>query len=91
MIINYMDMNSLQYVFEKAIRDNHEYIALKISMPEYDNCEIIINSRNNFKTKLDYYKKAYNHDLTLKTFNKIKIIDAAYGSLQEIKVALMRD
>lgn len=36
--------------------------------------EIIINPKVNFETKLTYYSKAYNEDLTLKTNSSIKII-----------------
>ena len=41
--------------------------------------EIIINESENFDSKLAYYKKAYNEDLTLKAFNGIKIIGFTFG------------
>lgn len=80
-----INMEALQYIFEKAIKDNSEYVAIKVSMQGFDGCEIIINPRENFKAKLNYYKNAYNDDLTLKTFNGIKIIDATYGSMSNIE------
>ncbi|MED4883115.1 hypothetical protein [Bacillus smithii] len=36
--------------------------------------EIIINPKENFKAKLEYYAKAYNDDLTLKANPNIKIV-----------------
>lgn len=86
-----MNMLSLQYVFEKAIRDNSEYVAVKVMMTGFEGCEIIINPTENFNAKLEYYKKAYNEDLTLKTFNGIKIVNVAYGSLSDIEKALKED
>lgn len=44
--------------------------------------EIIINRKENFKAKLDYYAVAYNEDLTLKANPNIKII--AYHVLDDI-------
>ena len=41
--------------------------------------EIIINSYENFDSKLEYYKKAYDEDLKLKTFDGIRITDFTYG------------
>lgn len=43
--------------------------------------EIIINNKLNFTTKLDYYAKAYNEDLTLKANPSIKIIQ--YNFIKE--------
>lgn len=53
----------------------------------FEKPEIIINQFENIKTKLAYYQKAYNDDLTLKTFNGIRIIGFAAGnSLPEIQI-----
>lgn len=80
-----LNMNSLQDTFLNAIKNNLQYIGIKVSMQGFDGCEIIINPNENFQTKLDYYKRAYNNDLTLKTFNGIKIINIACGSISDIE------
>jgi MinD superfamily P-loop ATPase len=49
--------------------------------------EIIINRKENFNTKLDYYSKAYNEDLTLKANPNIKIID--YDFLERVETYFM--
>ena len=69
-----LTMNDLEKCFETATECNYNYIGVKIETQGSEAPEIIINPRENFKTKLDYYKKAYNNDLILKTFNGIKII-----------------
>lgn len=52
--------------------------------------EIIINENANFDKKFDYYKKAYNKDLILRTFDGIKIIGFIYGdAFEEIEKGLL--
>ena len=48
-------------------------------MPDLPSCEIIYNPYENLDKKLEYYLKAYNDNLNLKTFDKIKII--AFGMM----------
>jgi hypothetical protein len=50
-----------------------------IEMEGFPRPEVIINENANFDSKFTYYKKAYNENLTLKTFNGIKIIGYTYG------------
>lgn len=68
-------MKDLEVCFENAIKQNSQYVAVKIQMKGFEGEEIIVNPRCNFEAKLDYYKKAYNDDLTLKANNDIKIVD----------------
>lgn len=46
--------------------------------------EIIINGEANFETKLAYYERAYNEDLTLKNNPAIKITDYNFVTRQEL-------
>ena len=56
----------------------------------FKDSEVIINPNANFDNKLEYYKKAYNDDLTLKSFNGIKIIGFSYGdTYDEIEMDLV--
>lgn len=48
-------------------------------MEGFPKAEIIINENANFDSKFAYYKKAYNENLTLKSFNGIKIVGFTYG------------
>ena len=76
----------LEMVFNQAKIMDASYVGVKIQMQGFDKPETIINPNENFDEKLVYYKKAYNEDLTLKTFNGIKIVGFEYGnSFQEIQ------
>jgi len=69
-----LTMKNLERGFEEAQRNGLKYVGVKIQMEGFPKPEIIINPIDNFDAKLEYYKKAYNDDLTLKTFNGIKIV-----------------
>lgn len=68
-----LTLKNLELCFKKAIESNDKFIAVSVTIPNCEKCEEIINPRENFECKLEYYKKAYNEDLTLKAFNQIKI------------------
>ena len=67
------NVRDLEVAFKKC-KELNSGIEILIEMPELPHCEIICNPYENLDKKLEYYLKAYNEDLTLKTFNKIKII-----------------
>lgn len=80
-----LTMTDLESVFNQAIGLGVNYIGVRIQMQGFDEPEVIINPKENFESKLEYYKKAYSEDLTLKSFNGIKIIGCEYGdSFNEI-------
>jgi len=68
-----LTLTDLEKCFKKAIENNDKFVAVSIVIPNCEKCEEIINPRENFEAKLEYYKKSYNEDLTLKSFNQIKI------------------
>lgn len=81
-----LTLTELERIFDLANQLGINYIGVKIQMQGFDEPEIIINPKENFESKLAYYKKAYNEDLTLKTFNGIKIIGCeSCDSFQEIQ------
>ena len=85
-----INIKNLEVCFYTAIEKSMKYVAVKIQMQGFEKPEIIINQKENFDTKLAYYKKAYNKDLTLKAFNGIKIIGFTYGdSYNEIETDLV--
>lgn len=74
-----MTLTGLANCFELAKEIRANYVGVKIEMQGFESPEIIINPIANFESKLQYYKKAYNEDLTLKTFSGIKIVGFTYG------------
>jgi len=75
-----LTLTNLENCFKEAIRRDANFIGVAVEMQGFLRPEIIINERANFESKLEYYKKAYNQDLTLKTFSGIKIIGFACGN-----------
>lgn len=72
---------NLEKCIEEATKQNRKYIGVKIQTEGYD--EVIINPTGNFSEKLEYYKNAYNDNLTLKSFGGIKIIGFTFGDTYE--------
>lgn len=73
------NLKILEDIFLSAYRCNCNYIGVRIrGVGEGD--EFIINPRCNIIEKLNYYKQAYNHDLTLKSNPNVKIIGISYGN-----------
>lgn len=75
-----MKLENLVKCFNTAKEENYKYVGVAIVNEEYDGVEIIINSSENFDNKLDYYLKAYDDNLTLKAYNKIKILGFTFGN-----------
>ena len=85
-----LTMKNLELCFESAKEQGFSYVGVKIKMEGFEEPEVIINPNANFDNKLEYYKKAYNDDLTLKSFNGIKIIGFSYGdTYDEIEMDLV--
>lgn len=84
-----LKLNNLEKCFESAKESNAKYIGVAISV-NGDNPEIIINGRENFENKLNYYKNAYNEELALKNVPTIKIVGFTYANtFEDIEVDLI--
>lgn len=76
-----LNINNLENCFNKAYDEGFKYVGVKICMYGFSKEEVIINSHENFGNKLNYYKNAYNKDLTLKNApDKVKIVGFTYGN-----------
>lgn len=60
--------------------DNEKYnkLTVEVTVPNCPDRELIINNKPNFDGKKEYYKKAYNDNLELNSFNEIKIINYTF-------------
>ena len=74
-----LTLHNLEKCFYEASRKGRKYVGVLIEMEGFPRPEVIINENANFDSKFAYYAKAYNDNLTLKTFNGIKIIGFTYG------------
>lgn len=81
--VEQLTIDNLEKCFYEASHQDKKYVGVKIQMEGFPKPEIIINENANFDSKFAYYKKAYNEDLTLKTFSGIKIVGFTYGDTFE--------
>ena len=59
--------------FNHAIDEDYKFIVIDLTVPNSCVYETIIIRNPNFKNKLEYYKKAYDDNLVLKTCKDIEI------------------
>lgn len=74
-----LTMNSLIQNFEDANANGASFVGVRIKMDGFADEEVIINGKNNFKTKLKYYKKTYDENLNHKFAKGISISGFTYG------------
>lgn len=85
-----MNIKDLELIFKKAKEVNAKYIGVQIYTRGNLRPEIIINHKESFDNKLEYYKKAYTDNLVLKSYDGISIKGIAFGnSFKEIEDALI--
>lgn len=78
-----LKMKYLEKCFESANLANSKFIGVLVEMRGFEKAELIVNKRENFDKKLEYYKNAYNDDLVLKTFDGIKIVAFIHANTLE--------
>lgn len=78
-----LTMQNLKYCFAEAKKLNYNYVAVKIDMQGFEKPEVIINEKANFDKKLEYYEKAYDDNLVLKSFNGIRIVGFTFADVYE--------
>lgn len=73
--MNEMTLQGLLRMGRSIYAQEDAKFMLIVVKAEGSSPEIIINPKENFESKLAYYEKAYNDDLTLKNNPNIQIID----------------
>lgn len=76
-------MQELIEIFKDAKEFKVNYVAVKVEMDGFEKPEVIINEKENIDSKLEYYKKAYNEDLTHKYSPGVRIVYYTYGNTYE--------
>lgn len=88
-----MNKSALKAVFINAMAVGARYIGVSIKTEGSSQPEIIINPKENFDTKFDYYMNAYDDDLILipaKGKRDIRITGIAQGNtFEDIEYQLM--
>ncbi|ALS22113.1 hypothetical protein [Paenibacillus naphthalenovorans] len=82
--------NDLKLAFDAATVNGDRFVGLKIQMSGFEKDEIIINERENFQAKLEYYQRVYDEDLNHKFSQGIKILGiTSANSFDEIQADLI--
>jgi hypothetical protein len=76
------NMDNFMDFFKDAILEKKSFVAIFVHMDGFEKEEMITNPTENFVKKMLYYENAYNHNLTLKKCEGIKIVD--YRSFNNI-------
>ena len=85
-----MGIKNLEKCFNEASINGSKYIGVKIRKEVFPTAEIVIDKKENFWKKLEYYKNAYDEDLSLKANSGIRIVGFTYGnSFKDIEEDLM--
>lgn len=86
-----LTMRDLEQFIHDAKEEGWEYIGLMITMPGFPRPELIINTRENFDKKLEYYQKTYDVGLNHNYADGIKIVNFYCAmSLAELEEGLFR-
>lgn len=74
------NIKKLKEMFTLAIENNMKFVAIEIENSDYKKSEIIINPRENFEDKFEYYLQAYDENLVLKNCSKIRIVNVIFSN-----------
>jgi len=69
-------MKMLEDAFESEWAKESNFLGILVDINGVE--EVIINSKENYKVKLEYYKKAYTENLVHKHDSKVKIVDFTF-------------
>lgn len=74
-----LTMSSLEECFKSGKQLGANFIAVKIQVQGCPKPELIVNPKENFEQKLQYYQNAYTDELVLKTYAGIRIVGFSCG------------
>lgn len=73
------NIKELENIFNEALKEHAQTVAVELTIPGQHDTEFIINRYRSIKNKINYYKRTYNEDLIHKKVPSIKIVSAGYG------------
>lgn len=80
-----MTKDDIRKVFKKAKETKAPYVFVEVTIPGCEKGEMIINKKENFDFKENFYLNTYNDKLEHNHNNAIKIVGLSYGDLDELK------
>lgn len=66
----------LKEIFTEAKEYGKKYVGVVFELPDHPGRELIINSKENFDCKYEYYMNTYDEDLTNYRNSKVRIVRA---------------
>ncbi|MFR3182177.1 MAG: hypothetical protein ACLTPN_00925 [Clostridia bacterium] len=72
-------ISELEDIFNEAIKEHAQTVAVELTIPGQKDTEFIVNRYRSIKNKLNYYKRTYGEDLVHNKVSSIKIVSAGYG------------
>lgn len=72
-------MKELEDIFQQAIKEHAQSVAVELTIPGQKDTEFIINRYRSIKNKLNYYKRTYGENLIHNKVASIKILSAGWG------------
>ena len=72
-------MSELEDIFNEALKEHAQTVAVELTIPGQRDTEFIINRYRSIRNKLNFYKRTYGEDLKKKKVSSIKIVSAGYG------------
>lgn len=73
------NIQELEDVFNEALQNHAQSVAVELTIPNQRYTEFIVNRYSSIRSKLNYYKKIYNENLVHNRNDRIKIISAGWG------------
>ena len=56
-------MKELEEIFNEALKEHAQSVAVELTIPGQKDTEFIVNRYRSIKNKLNYYKRTYNESL----------------------------
>ncbi len=72
-------MTELENIFNEALKEHAQTVAVELTIPGQRDTEFVINRYRNIKTKLGYYKRTFTEELVHNKVPSIRIISAGHG------------
>lgn len=72
-------MKELEEIFNEALKEHAQSVAVELTIPGQKDTEFIVNRYRSIKNKLNYYKRTYNESLIHDKVSSIKILSAGWG------------
>lgn len=72
-------MTELEDIFNEALKEHAQTVAVELTIPGQRDTEFVINRYRNIKTKLGYYKRTFTEELVHNKVPSIRIISAGHG------------